>query len=336
MNKRLLFAGGLLAVLAAATYFFVLNRSNSTVDGRDRLLGFATQPERITRIEIESADGSRAYLERRPDSAFWQFNEFYLAREDATELLLQTLERMRIRKPVSLAHRAKIAQQIDSLGRQVRVFTDSRHEHAAASFKIYGTPHVGAGNFVQFAADPTTPYLVYIPGFDGELAIRMHTMTDRWRTHRIFGGSWSDIDSLQVVYNDRPERSYLVTQRDGEARFVATGLEDDVQRDNVESTLLAQEILKTAAAANIETFDSEYSKRDSLLSAGPPYATIAISSPVEVLNQQIAVYRMPITRRSKVGQSGDQIYDTDRYFATINDGRDFVVIQSFVFDKIFR
>ncbi|HXH17452.1 MAG TPA: hypothetical protein VNJ07_00085, partial [Chitinophagales bacterium] len=56
-------------------------------------------------------------------------------------------------------------------------------------------------------------------------------------------------------------------------------------------------------------------------------------------SKQMVVYHMPLNRRSKLqydAQGNRLPYDLDRYYAVINNGNDFVIIQDFVFGKIFR
>ena len=55
--------------------------------------------------------------------------------------------------------------------------------------------------------------------------------------------------------------------------------------------------------------------------------------------KKMTVFYMPLNKRSKLQQDqyGNELpFDLDRFYALINEGKDFVVIQNFVFGKVFR
>ena len=83
----------------------------------------------------------------------------------------------------------------------------------------------------------------------------------------------------------------------------------------------------------------EFSQRqqDSLFHVGP-VNTITVKDKSGKENV-VKIYPKPITQRSlaQTDPEGNPLkYDVDRMYAQVNNGQDFVLIQQYVFDKLFR
>jgi ATP adenylyltransferase/5',5'''-P-1,P-4-tetraphosphate phosphorylase II len=54
-------------------------------------------------------------------------------------------------------------------------------------------------------------------------------------------------------------------------------------------------------------------------------------------HQHLEIFRMPLTKRSKnLSTDAYGEYDADRFYATMNDYRDTVIVQSYNFKKLWR
>jgi hypothetical protein len=88
---------------------------------------------------------------------------------------------------------------------------------------------------------------------------------------------------------------------------------------------------------NVEMYDNDNPKRDSI-TASTPFASVTVTAK-NGETKPMTVYYMPLNRRSKAqfdAQGNYLPHDQDKYYAVINGGKDFVVIQHFVFGKLFR
>jgi hypothetical protein len=88
---------------------------------------------------------------------------------------------------------------------------------------------------------------------------------------------------------------------------------------------------------NAESFANELGDKDSIISQ-TPFLVMSVTDK-KGKTKKMTVFQMPLNKRSKLqhDQYGNELpFDLDRFYALINDGKDFVVIQNFVFGKVFR
>jgi len=55
--------------------------------------------------------------------------------------------------------------------------------------------------------------------------------------------------------------------------------------------------------------------------------------------KSIDIYYMPVNKRSKTqfDEKGNRmLYDIDRYYAIMNEGKDYILIQNYVFGKVLK
>ena len=88
---------------------------------------------------------------------------------------------------------------------------------------------------------------------------------------------------------------------------------------------------------SVESYENSYTKQDSVL-MNDPFATITVTNKRGEENKATLYYK-PIDKRSKAKFThwGEPLKaDLDRYFAVVNNGKDFAIVQDFVFRKLFR
>jgi len=326
MNKWALVIGAIL-ILGAAAYYFVEQESFTTFQNAETSFGYKTT-EKITKIVITEPDGWKIKLQKQ-EGDFWTVNDFYLAREDALGLIFETLRKIKVDKPMPLAAQANLNKDIDSKGKLIEVYTSSNEPTRA--FKIYGSSTNRQGTFMKMEGSQT-PYLVHIPGFIGSMDIRFHTVLEKWRSHRIFAGTVNEIKQLNVEFNEKLNDSYSITINNG--KYEVSQGNKVIEAANL-NTNKVKYIIESLPKTNIEAFDNLYTYKDSLLQQ-KPYCKIQIVSKFPQQSQTLVVYNMPLTDKSKIISSleGEQKYDVDRFYATMNKNEDLVIIQQYVFEEI--
>jgi hypothetical protein len=66
----------------------------------------------VTKIFIADNQGGEALLERSVDTRFWTLNGEFLARKDATDLLLKTFSRIEVKGPVNEKERGTVIRNL--------------------------------------------------------------------------------------------------------------------------------------------------------------------------------------------------------------------------------
>jgi hypothetical protein len=93
--------------------------------------------------------------------------------------------------------------------------------------------------------------------------------------------------------------------------------------------------LNNLQGVNYETLANADARKDSVL-ATQAFCTISVTD-VKGVQRSIDIYYKPVTKRTKMqyDPSGNPLpYDRERFYAVVNEGRDFVIIQEFVFGKL--
>ena len=100
---------------------------------------------------------------------------------------------------------------------------------------------------------------------------------------------------------------------------------------------LLKEYISYFRSVSIEAYENQYVKKDSVLS-NTPYCIITVMDTIGNKNI-VKTWLRGIYRRTKLMhdvEDSSPRYDPDRMFASVNDGKDFAIIQWGVFGKILR
>ena len=179
------------------------------------------------------------------------------------------------------------------------------------------------------------PYVMYIPGFEGIVSVRYFLDEVEWRDTGIFDYKIDDISSVKLKYPTEPSSSFQIQVVNKDSFFIVPS---DGSGDNLK--INKQGVLKYLSSfdfLNAEAYENENSIKDSLINT-EPYLIMSVEDRNGNV-KEMTVFQMPINKRSKLqfDQYGNKVpYDLDRYYALINGGEDFVVIQNFVFGKVFK
>ncbi len=322
-----------LLLLALATYFFVFNEEFEAVEQYDSKFKLENASENTTKIEIIESNGLKITLEKAKNSDAWFCNKYYLTRKDAIDKVLEIAEQWRIEKPITKAGTENIKERLLQNGKQIKYYFNNQHETPEKHFYINGTPPDRKGAYMILEG-AENPYVVMSPAVLGSPEIMFHTNIEKWRTHKIFGGDASYINKLSVNYPANKEKNFSIERKDNELVLLEN---DFCPKDKTIDKTALKTMLDKVAKLNIESFDNTYSKKEEIIKS-PVYCEINIFSYEEKLSQEIKIYRMPVNDKSKMikmPEGEKQLYDVDRFYATMNKGKDFVIIQQFAFEYLF-
>jgi len=333
MKKNLLYL--LILILLAVALVFI-NRSKREAARQLTDMDFTvTDPAIVERIVLTDKKG-KADLRREADH--WKVNGKFRVMQPRMDVLLETLQKVAVKSPVPISIRAEVMKGFETDAVKVEIYRKGEEQ----PFRVYyvdGNTNDSKGTYMLMELNgkkAVKPYIMHIPGFTGILDVRYFTDETEWRDTNIFDYSMEDIKQISVQYPMNPENSFsiIVISEDsfevrpsGKNAAPATG----IYKEGVVKYLSSFENL------NAEAFDNDNPKRDSIMNA-TPFVSIMITEK-SAYSRQMAVYHMPLNKRSKTqfDQQGNRLpYDLDRYYASINGGKDFVIIQDFVFGKIFR
>jgi hypothetical protein len=322
MKKSILI---LLAIIGIIAYLFI-NQSNNTINVE--LRDFAIEDtSSITKLYFADRKGNDVTLERSANG--WLVNGKYSARKDAIITTLSTIKNLAVKYPVSEALHNRIIKNLATNATKVEIFTNDK-EKAFKTYYVGGEPQDLIGSYMLME-NSSKAFLVYIPGFNGFLAPRYNVdgstvKSMLWRDRSIFSYNKDSIKSVEVTYHEDTIKNYKLTKDDKEYTLKAQNKNGTL--DNV----FGDAYFNLFKNINCEGFSNNMSFKDSILNS-PPFRTIKVQENNGKTKTLIAYHKGP-ERAEYQNAYGDKLeYDVDRMFGKVEE--DFMLIQFYVFDKIF-
>ncbi|MFN8700430.1 MAG: hypothetical protein ACK500_00465 [Flavobacteriales bacterium] len=216
MKKNVWLLLVLVALGALAWWMYQRNSSSTLAD--QPLSDFAIEDTAaVNKIFIVDHQGQTALLERVPGERLWNLNGKYKARHDAVNLILETLNRLRVRGNVPLKGQENMLRVLASSGKKVEVY-----QGGDKPSKIYyvgpATPdHVGTIMLLEIPGlgRSSEPYITHLEGFTGFLTPRFFANEMEWRYTGIFEYPKLDFKQVDVVFHGSAENSFSVKYNGG-------------------------------------------------------------------------------------------------------------------------
>ena len=178
-----------------------------------------------------------------------------------------------------------------------------------------------------------SPFVTYIPGFDGYLTTRYFTEEKGWRDRTVFNYNPNEIKSVKLEVTGKPENDYELLVK-GNNDYQIKMLSTNKTVANID-TLAVKQYLSYFQQINFESFEVSITQPqiDSTLKC-QPINTLTITDTKGAANKTKFYARWP-RRHGLFDPAGKEIvYDTDRLDALLDNGKDFVMCQYYVFGKV--
>lgn len=201
--RNIALAAVLLVLLA-----IVLVLRGHTPFGRNESQFSAGPLKEITRIEF-SGRQKKIVLEKKNDA--WMLNGTREARKSGIGFILRVLTEIQIKSPVSPElFKAEISgKKVEPV--KVRVYAGSR---MIRSFLVYRTGSNVYGNVMK-RSEGSKPFIVYVPGFDGEIGSAFTTNELFWQPFTVFNLLPTEISSIRLENFAEPESSFTISSYRG-------------------------------------------------------------------------------------------------------------------------
>jgi len=331
-SKTYIIVLGLLAAIAAILYF---SKTWSTTDNTETAFSYADTGA-ITQVILTDNQKRKLKLTRKNEDT-WLVNDGYKARPDAINTLLSTFAQLRLERPISNAAYPNVIKMFDDPQRTVQIFTKDPG-NPAHEYYIGGVTNDKMGTYIMLKG-ASKPYIVTIPGLEGNLLSRHFTLAEEWRDRLLFNLHYAQIAEVKAEYPENPENGFLLTVMEKDS-FTVAPVDASAKISNPKAILnkpLLMSYLNSFKELYAEAFENGYPRTDSLRNT-LPYCKLSVTDK-NGKTKAIQIHYLPNNRRSKrqVNEDGTPILtDPDRYLAFINNGGDLVMIQQFVFGKLFR
>ena len=336
-NRITIIIAALLVVIAGVLIWN--NRYLSTIQGESSDFQ-VWDTASVTKIYLADRKDRESLLERQEKG--WMLNGTYKAHPKQVTYLLTTLYKIRVKMPVSVASHDNIVKQLAGQSTKVEVYQNVPrinlfdkiklfyHEKRTKVFYVGDATMDSSGTFMlKEGADKA--YIVYIPSFRGFITTRFTANPDDWRDHTVFHETLADIESVSVEFNEYPEGSFRI-ENVGKHQYKLTRLCDN--KDLPYDTLKVINFMSSFGDLRFEALFTNtlpQERIDSITSS--PYVHYLKVTGKDGETQDMRTFRkLVLNGVTDMGEYGD--VDRDRMYALIEGGKDFVLIQNYVFDKV--
>ena len=328
-NKIILF---LAAVLAIVVIFLIWKNKKGTME--ESLTDFAvSDTASITKIFLADKNNRSITLQKNSNST-WTVNGKYKARPDGVKTLLGTIKNLAVKTRVAKSAYNNVIKGLAAGGVKCEIYQHDEKKPMKVYYVGGSTADV-LGTFMLLE-NSSLPCVIEIPGFQGYLTTRYSTLEENWRDRCVFDYVPEEIKKIEVNYYRDPSLSFSIEKMNHHYMVSST---DPVHAIKNIDTLAVFSYLAFFKYLCFENWVEEFSEqqRDSLKMT-LPLNTITVTNQAGV-KSSMTTYPRPIKRSSlaQADSEGNPLkYDMDKLFAFINEGNDFVLIQYYVFGKIFR
>ena len=279
----------------------------------------------ITKVFIADMKGNHVLLERGSNNR-WMVNNKYKTVQHNINNLLETINLMTVKAPVSKARYDKTIADMSTSGTKVEIYQG--RSTPSKTFYIGTTNQDHTGNYMMIDGS-SLPYLVHIEGFRGYLSPRFSCLENDWRLKSIFNYSPKDIAEIRLSRPGQPEKGFVIKQTiDGKVSLYTNAL---VPVEDFEKGYIL-EYLDMFRNINFEMWEET---KDPMF-----IDSVSTSIPLEVYTlKNMAGETTTLKTLLKPLKSGMDIdgnpidHDQDRMYGLMNE-KEFMIIQYFVFDPL--
>ncbi len=301
----------------------------------------------ITKLFFADKSGNRVVLQR--NGTEWIVNNEFRANQNLVNEMLYTLNRMRIKMPVSVKKTDNIVTRMSSTNTKVEVYQMVPrinlfnkikmfyHEKRTKVFYIGDVTQDNNGTYILKEGGDKV-YIVHLHGFRGFISSRFSANPIDWRDHLIFNEKMDNIASVKLEINEDPDNGFIINEN-GRYQYAMSHL-DGTPLDF--DTLRVLNLMTSFKDVRFEAFlnDIEPARRDSIINS--PFKERLTLATKDGKTRSVTTFRL-ITNSDLYDFSDDDLEkfeemlkDPDHKYALLSEGNEFVLIQDFVFGKLLK
>ena len=313
----------LILISIAAIYFF--SNTKGTLNLRNAEFAIESVDE-ISKIQI-SSQNQQLILEKK--YGYWNVNQKYRANQKYVENLLLAMNRVVVLSPVSNVEKEQIAAILKLDGTWVEIYKKNR------IIKKYwvSKPGMNPSKTFMMMGKSESPFIVKIPAFNGLLSELYIADENYWRDKTVFDYEPQNIKTITVEYPTLEKESFqLVNYNDG--TFSIQNLTTKQFLENFDVSKLARYFTYYQRISFEDIVrDMDQQMQDSVLNS-VAFCRITVEDITENVTKISFFRKAPENKFDEFDHSVD--YDFNRAYAVLNDNRELIIIQYYIFDPLFK
>lgn len=320
----------LLLLVGSSIYIYKSKSRLTTVDEDSRNFRFKDTAS-VTRIFIADKEGNQASIERTKKG--WVVNGKYVCRSEAILNLLEVVRNVEVKAPVPKETKENVIKFLASGALKVEIYCGDNlvkqyyvgHEtlDSEASYMLLRD--------IESNKNYADPYACFIPGFNGYLRPRYIAKENEWRDRLVLNYIPPQLKQIKVVHASTSQDSSFTIDILNTTTFKLknlAGREVNFDLDKMKQYLIYFQNL------SYEGLITGKNKRlQDSLNLSQPFCTISIKT-VEEKTEVFKFYRKQFAGNinPEIGVKYD--FDPDRLYLNFGNGKEWALIQYFVFGKL--
>jgi hypothetical protein len=281
----------------------------------------------IDKIFMADRTGRSILLEKKAGK--WWLNGTYEANKGWLNQLLNTIIHVQVKAPVPAGFRNGLIKTLATNHVKVEIYTNGT---LAKTYFVGSSTQDMKGTYMLLEG-AKDPYICEVPGFDGFLTDRYHLDETTWRSRKVVSFTPDSLEKVEVKYFTNPEWNFNL-----KGPWASPTLSSGAQAMTNADTSMLRYYLGVFNELYAEAFGKTipYLNCDSV-SRTAPWCEISLTSAGKLTI--LTIHKKSVDEQSRVQFMDDGTpadFDTERYYAFINHGKDLYVIQDYVFGKVFR
>jgi hypothetical protein len=201
MNKTSLYIVAILVLIAIAVLFYLKNEKN-TLDAHLTTFALekAEQPDSI----VLRQDTLKTYLVLKNNQ--WVVNGNFPARNRTVEHFFNVLHNLKIEAPATESAKKEVIGLVRENPVHVKLYQKNKK---IRDYLVEDSKYKKGATYMMMQQGEE-PFLMNLPGHEGDIAPLYHADPSYWRSRIIFSYSGVDLQEVQVLYPEKPAESFIL------------------------------------------------------------------------------------------------------------------------------
>ncbi|MGM0497407.1 MAG: DUF4340 domain-containing protein [Bacteroidota bacterium] len=321
MKKNVLYIILVLVLIAIAVVFYFHDEKSTLLSGSDEFT--LDEPEKVDSLLLKQ-DSVRFTLVKKNEN--WTLNGIVPVRKKAVNHLFDVLTELKIEAPVTKENQEEVIDLVKQNPIHVKIYSKGKK---IKDYLVEDSEYKKGVTYMMMN-DKSTPFLMSIPGFDGDIADLYYVDPSFWRDRTIFNYSAVDIRSVIVQYSASSKNSFeLKYKEDG---FSLKDLNEDKELEAVSNNKASRYYSYFSDIRYERIF-----KRQRLLDSikqGQPFCEITVRDKSDN-TLTLKTYRKPSSGESDAfGQQGK--YDLNHLYGIYSEFDEILLIKYTEIDPLFK
>jgi hypothetical protein len=330
MRRSFLLLTGLTVLSVIAVYLYLNRSSFRAVNGGPRDFS-VKDTAAITKIFIADKEGSKALLQRTPKG--WVVNDKFPCRREAILNLLEVIKHVEVKMPVMREARENVIKRLATGALKVEIYSG---DELIKQYYVGQETEDSQGSYMLLTnlssgKNYPEPFICWIPGFMGFLQPRYIAKENEWRDRTVISFIPPQMRSVELSYKNLPRDSSFTIKLNSTSMFE---LKDGNGRLLQFDEARMKQYLSYFNSVSYEGLitGSNAALQDSLRNAGP-FCVLTVET---TMNNRIEYlfYHKQFTGKAIPDVGLQYEYDPDRLYLSFDGGRQWALIQYFVFGKL--